>query len=213
MAARRRERRRSIGEGDLRIRGFLAALTGEQQRDRRRRCQLGAAEVGDERLRQVGRHDEPMCTRVREVVPGAVLVGRGMADDRDLTEAVEAGVQFGPGETQPGERPRATRRQQEIGRLEELVEAHTIRHLLQVERHDLLARTELVVPGRMGGGERVSGGRLDLDHRRAERHEPRGRGRPGHVDGQRDGPDVIQGPHQRGGIRNAPSSRMTSPFK
>ena len=138
MAHSRRERRGSISEGDFGIPGLTAALAGEQKCDRRGGRQLGAAQVGDERARQVGRHDEAVLGRVREVVAGALLVGRGIADDRDLAEPREAGVQLGPGETQPRKRARAARRQEEIGGLEQLVEARAVRRLLEVERHDLL---------------------------------------------------------------------------
>ena len=91
---------------------------GRAEARRGGRCHLGAAEIGDERPRQVGRREEPLLGGVREVVPGPLLSARDGRRSRPGTRRSKRACSSSA-EAQSRQRARATRRQQEIGRLEQ----------------------------------------------------------------------------------------------
>lgn len=102
-----------------------------------------------------------------------------MPDDGDLAQARETCTQLGPRKPEPSQRRGPARRQQQIHRLQPIVQGSTVLSVFEVESHHLLPDAQDLVVAGAHPGQRVPARRLDLDDRRPISHSLHAAAEPG----------------------------------
>src|SRR5215211_7019901 len=164
---------RCLREGHLLIPCALSSLPGEQQREGGAHRLLGPRQVGYQNGRHLGRRQRPKARLVGQIVARRIIFRRGMSDDRDLAQLWKTGVKLGPRESEPSQRRGPTRRQQQIRRLQPVVQRSAVLLVLQVETRDFLSGAQVLVVAGAHPGQRVPARRLDLDRGRPHSAKPR----------------------------------------